>query len=439
MNESPQLAGWLARLEALHPTEIELGLERVTLVAQRMGLLALAENPAITIVTIAGTNGKGSCVATLEALGLARGMSVGAYTSPHLLHYGERIRIGGTPVADDLVCDAFAAIDQARGDISLTYFEFGTLAALEVFRRQDVRLILLEVGLGGRLDATNIIDSDIAVITSIDIDHEAWLGNNREIIGVEKAGIARAGRPVVSADPQPPQSISTSTNNVGARLWQVGEQWHWRVADEHWSLILRDETGAVEMLNQLPLPQLPLPSVAAGLQVAHLLGWSLDEVWIRSQLLPQLTLSGRCQQLSYAGREVLLDVAHNPAAAKLLALSLRSLPAAGKTFAVFGVMVDKDIDGLLAPLWGQVDGWFVCDLPGNSRAASASVLAQVLHRLMLANQEQKPLSACSTVAEGLQQAVSLTGPDDRILVMGSFFTVADALREISGQDANAAV
>lgn len=428
--ESPQLADWLNRLEALHPSEIELGLQRVAEVATRMGLDQLASNPSIKIVTIAGTNGKGSCVATLEALAKQQGVIVGAYTSPHLLHYCERIRIDGQPVADQLVCDAFAAIDHARGEISLTYFEFGTLAALEVFRRQGVELLLLEVGLGGRLDAVNIIDSDIAVVTSIDIDHEDWLGSDREVIGAEKAGVFRRGKPAICSELNPPASIARVAQETGANLMSKAECWDWQVKKGCWSWQGRAADGNVLQLSELPVPGLPLPSVAAALQVAGLLGWSLDRS-VLVELIAGLSLAGRAQTLTIEGCDVLLDVAHNPAAAELLASRLQQQPVRGKTRAVLAVMADKDIDGLLSPLWAEVDEWFACGLPGNPRAALAASLAQDLGRLQTVNAQQRSVSVCDTVAAGLESALAQAGDNDRVLVVGSFFTVAEALRILS--------
>ncbi len=428
--ESPELADWLSRLEALHPSEIELGLQRVAEVAARMGLDQLASNPLIKIVTIAGTNGKGSCVATLEALAKRQGVSVGAYTSPHLLHYCERIRIDGLPVADKLVCDAFAAIDHARDEISLTYFEFGTLAALEVFRRQGVELLLLEVGLGGRLDAVNIIDSDIAVVTSIDIDHEDWLGSDREVIGAEKAGVFRCGKPAICSELNPPASIARVAQKTGANLMSKADCWDWQVKDGGWSWQGRDADGKALQLSDLPVPGLPLPSVAAALQVAGLLGWTLDHT-VLTELIAGLSLAGRAQTLMIEGCDVLLDVAHNPAAAELLARRLQQQPVTGKTRAVLAVMADKDIDGLLSPLWSEIDEWFACGLPGNSRAALAASLAQDLGRLQTVNAQQRSVSVCDTVAAGLKSALAQTGDNDRVLVVGSFFTVAEALRTLS--------
>lgn len=405
-----------------------MGLGRVSEVASRMGLLDLASDPSRNIITIAGTNGKGSCVATLEAMACAQGISVGAFTSPHFLHYCERIRVNGAPVADELVCEAFEAIEQARGEISLTYFEFGTLAALEVFRQQGVNLLLLEVGLGGRLDAVNIIDSQIAVVTSIDIDHEEWLGSDREVIGAEKAGVFRAGRPAICADPNAPASIARVAAETAADLWQKGERWDWLQQGNTWSWRGQAESGEVISVSDLVVPSLPLPSVAASLQVAALLGWPLDAV---VPVIENLSLTGRAQILDAEGIPVLLDVAHNPAAAKLLAERLASNPVEGKTHAVMAVMADKDIDGLLSPLLPQIDSWYCCGLPGNARAALPNSLAQDTQRLLTATGAQQSVTICDTVASGLRQALDLAQAGDRVLVLGSFFTVAEAIAALS--------
>jgi dihydrofolate synthase/folylpolyglutamate synthase len=426
--ESPQLADWLARLEALHPTEIEMGLGRVSEVANRMGLLDLASDSSRNIITIAGTNGKGSCVATLEAMACAQGISVGAFTSPHFLHYCERIRVNGVPVADELVCEAFEAIEQARGEISLTYFEFGTLAALEVFRQQGVNILLLEVGLGGRLDAVNIIDSHIAVVTSIDIDHEEWLGSDREVIGAEKAGVFRADRPAICADPNAPASIARVAAETSADLWQKGERWDWQQQSNTWSWRGQALSGETISASDLVVPSLPLPSVAAALQVAALLGWPLDTV---VPVIGNLSLTGRAQILEAEGIPVWLDVAHNPAAAKLLAERLASNPVQGQTYAVMAVMADKDIDGLLSPLLPLIDSWYCCGLPGNPRAALPNSLAQDAQRMLTATGTQQPVTICDTVASGLRQALALAQEGDRVLVLGSFFTVAEAITTLS--------
>ncbi len=305
------LSAWLEWLEQNHPQEIDLGLERVACVAARMALL----NPSAKVVTVAGTNGKGSCVTATAALLASAGFSVGVYTSPHLIHYNERIVVDSKPVADEEICAAFAAIYSACQQvsaeypqpISLTYFEYGTLAALEIFRRRNVGAIVLEVGLGGRLDAVNIIDADIAVITSIALDHTDWLGDNREAIGYEKAGIMREGKPVICADFSPPETVLNQAKTLAAPLYLINRDFGFTPIDsERWNWW----TGAYEFRDQ-PLPQLPLPSIAAALQVAYLSGLDLSEL-DAFNCVADLRVPGRFQTLEWNERQIILDVAHNP-------------------------------------------------------------------------------------------------------------------------------
>ncbi|WP_218943644.1 glutamate ligase domain-containing protein [Exilibacterium tricleocarpae] len=487
------LRAWLDWLEQLHPAAIELGLDRIGKVAQALGVLQVAP----TVITVAGTNGKGSCVAAMEQLLLDAGYRVGAYTSPHLEHYCERIRVQGQAVSEAAVCAAFARIDAARGDTSLTYFEFGTLAAMAIFLAQSDTLdvILLEVGLGGRLDAVNLWDADVAVITSIALDHQAWLGNDRETIGREKAGVLRAGRPAICADPQPPASIAAVAADKGAELLSIGREFAcWTGTgsfsgtgtgshgDSHgtgshgtgavgtgtagtggdtgsgtgtytagtgtdtgtgiggagggagtgtagsgtgtgnWCFSGRGPAGEVVRFDDLALPGLPLPSVAAGLQALLCAGIALPEARVRT-VVPRLSLRGRLQSLTFRGIDILLDVAHNPAAAAYLQRQLRQRPVPGATYAVAAMMADKDLEGTLGALTEQVAAWFVGGLAGVARAASAAQLQQALTRL------SARVSACDTVAEAFDRAVAAAGPGDRVLVIGSFLTVAAVLAQ----------
>ncbi|OZY85765.1 bifunctional tetrahydrofolate synthase/dihydrofolate synthase [Cellvibrio mixtus] len=422
--QSTSLPVWLAWLEQNHPREIDLGLERIATVAKRMSLL----NPTATVVTVAGTNGKGSCVAATAALLGAAGFSVGVYTSPHLIRYNERIVVDGEVVADDEICTAFNAIysacqlvdELASSPISLTYFEYSTLAALDVFRRRNVTAMVLEVGLGGRLDAINIIDADIAVITSIALDHTDWLGDNREVIGVEKAGIMRAGKPVICADPSPPSSIAASASQLGAVLYSLNHDFGYTASAQHawawWS-------KGCEFVDQ-PIPQLPLPSMAAALQVAVLLG--LDLTAIRAfECLSGLRVPGRFQQCTWRDREVILDVAHNPAAtAYLLSRLQQSQLLPRPIHAVVAMMSDKDRVESLANLKAVVTSWYLADLSFISRAATVDELQQTLAEM-----------GCSAVSKGsvadcLSAAHGASNPGDIILVFGSFHTVAAGLQAI---------
>lgn len=420
------LSAWLDWLEKNHPTEIDLGLERITQVAQRMNLV----NPAAKVITVAGTNGKGSCVTATAALLAAAGFSVGVYTSPHLLHYNERIVVDGNPVADAEICSAFEAIfnacQQTSADyptpISLTYFEYGTLAALEVFRRQQVTAMVLEVGLGGRLDAINIIDADVAVITSIALDHTDWLGDTREAIGYEKAGIMRAGKPVVCADFSPPQSLLDHARNLSASLHLISRDFGYSVNDDAtwnwWSNHIQFSSQA--------LPQLPLPSLAAALQVTSILGLDLPALDAFARVAT-LRVPGRFQTLRWQDRQVILDVAHNPAATAYLVERLTQGATPGsKIHGIVAMMADKDRAQSLENLKGRVNFWYVANLSSIPRAASVEQLRQNLVDLGVATEFS------GSVADCLQAAYSNSAPEDRILIFGSFYTVAAGLQALEG-------
>ncbi len=410
------LNDWLGWLETRHPQEIDLGLERISGVAQRLQLL----NPSAQVVTVGGTNGKGSCVAATAALLRATGLNVGVYTSPHLLHYCERICINGALATESEVCAAFEKILQACESTSLTYFEFGTLAALEIFRARQVDVIVLEVGLGGRLDAVNIIDSDVAVITSIDLDHQDWLGNDRESIGQEKAGIMRPHKPTVCADPSPPNSVLTTAENLSVQWQCVNEAFGFSSEDGYWNWWGVNQSGARIELIRLPLPTLPLPSVAAALQAVNLLGVELRSLSC-GKLLADIQLPGRFQQLRYHDRRFILDVAHNPAATQYLARRLQSQDISGRIIAIVAMMADKDRSNSLGNLTHLINAWYLADLSWVPRAATLAHLEQDLQQLTV------PIAGCGTVAECIEQAVSVAQAEDVILIFGSFYTVAAAL------------
>jgi dihydrofolate synthase/folylpolyglutamate synthase len=384
------LADWLEYLEKQHPRAIELGLERVADVAARLDLLA----PACRVATVAGTNGKGSTTAVLEALALEAGLSVGLYTSPHLLRYNERVRVNGQPVEDRELIAAFERVEAARGAIRLTYFEFGTLAALDIFSRSSLDLMILEVGLGGRLDAVNIIDPDVAVITSIAIDHEAWLGDDRESIGGEKAGILRPGIKAVLGDPTPPASVERA---------------------------LRDLNCSVVRASQISLPALPdLPlrreNIAAAVGAARILGVSVDEVAL-PRIVASIQLPGRLQRLAYAGREVLLDVGHNPAAVGNLRRWLET-HVTGPRIAFFAALSDKDIHAMIELCREAFDAWYVVGLPGVSRALGVSELAE---RVTAAG--ARDVQPCASVAAAWER-FKRRHAVGTLVVFGSFHTVA---------------
>jgi dihydrofolate synthase/folylpolyglutamate synthase len=416
-----RLEDWLAWQETCHPQEIDLGLDRIRQVAER---LRLTETDA-TVITVAGTNGKGSCVTTLEKLLLAQGESVGAYISPHLLRYNERIRISGEDASDADLCTAFAAIDEARGDISLSYFEFGTLAALWLFRHKGLDYWVLEVGLGGRLDATNIIDSDVAVVTSIALDHQQFLGNDRESIGREKAGIFRAGRPVVCADINVPRSVLDHADTLQCPVLLAGRDFDWGTSElpDQWRLSLKLTQRHESYV--LSKPRLPLPSVAAAFQVAVLID-RLPPVQVLDELNANLCLQGRFQALTVDGTDVYVDVAHNPAAAEYLAERLET-EQLGQVGVVVAMMADKDMQACLRPLLPHVSHWWVSGLPGMPRAAKPEALLRILLELGVAETQ---ITVTEAVGEAVKQV--LQGDLKRhacrdLLVTGSFYTVSAAL------------
>lgn len=416
------LADWLGWLEQSHPKEIDLGLDRIRQVAARLDLLS----PMAKVVTVAGTNGKGSCVTATAGLLRAANFNVGVYTSPHLLHYAERIQINGVPVADELICAAFEKIADACtvsekfSAISLTYFEYGTLAALEIFKQQGVDYMVLEVGLGGRLDAVNIIDADVAVITSIAIDHQDWLGDNREVIGREKAGILREQQQFVCADPNPPQSIIAIAEQLQSKAYFIGRDFSFAVNQQEWQWQGKSVQGNRIELPVMRSPHLPLPSMAAALQVIHLLSIELPLERIESALL-DLVLAGRFQKLIYQGRQFILDVAHNPAATEYFAGRLVQDAVKGKTFAIVAMMSDKDRSASLANLIALVDEWFVLDLSDIPRAASPQVLAENLLSL------GATVTSAGDISGLMTSILTRAKTEDRILIFGSFFTVAAAL------------
>ncbi|MCC6301513.1 MAG: bifunctional tetrahydrofolate synthase/dihydrofolate synthase [Gammaproteobacteria bacterium] len=415
------LDAWLAWLEDLHPRRIELGLERVRRVAAALGLGAALPCP---VVTVAGTNGKGSSVALLEAILSAAGQRVAAYTSPHLLRYNERVRVGGREATNAELCQAFERVDRARGEVSLTYCEFGTLAAFDLFARARPDVAVLEVGLGGRLDAVNVMDGDVALVTGISLDHMDWLGHDRESIGAEKAGIFRRGRPAVCADPDPPRSLSATAAATGAGLHLAGRDFGYAVEEGSgaWSW-----WGGGVRRDGLPAPALAgrfqYRNAAGVLMALHLLRDRLDVG--RAPLeegLRKVSLPGRFQRLSVDGVPCILDVAHNPEGAQALALMLAERPVPGRTRAVTAILDDKDIEGMIAPLAGVVDDWYL--------GALAVERAAPVERLRDAIAARAPGTAASVCADPLaarRAARAAALPGDRIVVFGSFHTVGAVL------------
>ncbi|MDF3036814.1 MAG: folC [Paucimonas sp.] len=424
MHELKTLSDWLLMLEKLHPKAIDMGLERVWQVKERLGIAF-----ACPVITVGGTNGKGSTCAMLESVLLQAGYRTGLYTSPHLIDFNERARIRGGAVTDDDFIAAFGDVERARGDISLTYFEFTTLAILLIFSRAELDAIILEVGLGGRLDAVNIVDADVAIVTSVDLDHMDYLGDTREKIGFEKAGIFRSGKTAICSDPHPPRTLVEQAEAIGADLWLIGRDFHFSGDKQQWNY-----AGRTQRRNSLGYPSLrganQLLNASAALAALEILR---DRLPVGAQEvrngLVMVDLPGRFQVLP--GRPtVILDVAHNPHAAATLAQNLDHMGFHRYTFAVFGAMRDKDIAGVIGQLKDRVDHWCLTDLP-LPRAASASELMQTLAGAGVQRSdvsgEEKTIECFASPAEAYSNAVSRAKEDDRIAVFGSFLTVAGVM------------
>jgi dihydrofolate synthase/folylpolyglutamate synthase len=417
------LQDWLKWQESLHPLVIDLGLERAS---QVFGAL----NPDYIkppTITVAGTNGKGSTVAYLESIYTAQGYRVGAYTSPHILKYNERIKIDGKPVPDDEICKAFARIESVRGDTSLSYFEFGTLAALDIFHRAKVDVQLLEVGLGGRLDAVNIVDPDVALITSICIDHIEWLGGTREAIGREKAGIFRAATPAITGDPEPPESLVQSAREQHAKLYCIGKDFGYKKKATGWDWYFADQ----QML-QLPEPGLKgehqyrnaSSVILAVTQMAEIL--PVTEASIK-QGLKNVHLAGRFQLID-GEIPVLLDVGHNPQAVRTLAEYVTTVFPGKRIHAVFSMMKDKDIAGVIEIMHPVVYDWFFAPL-ANPRAATESVMRDIFSQSSVTNVS----FGFSNFNEAFLAAKNQSQHGDLLLVFGSFFLVSECLVEFENK------
>ena len=404
------LADWLAFLEQLHPTSIDLGLDRCREVATRLRLLT----PRATTITVAGTNGKGSTVAVMEQYLTHAEKACGAFTSPHLLNFNERIRVNGASVADCEIVAAFEAIDEARADISLSYFEFGALAALLIFDRHQVDYQLLEVGLGGRLDAVNIIDADIAIITSIGLDHQEWLGTDRETIAIEKCGVARRDRICVVAEHSPPDTLLPELARIGAETITIGNDFSF--AD-----------GRIVLPNYSEPLQITAPdsliasNVAAAMTALSLAGLSVasDDA---NTALSRVSVAGRRQVINRDHASYVLDVAHNSEAVGQLASFLRNHPCEGRRIAIFAALSDKPIDAMIGGLVGLIDEWHLPKGVGGERASDPALMKR--ERLSKATIHPDFDSAWS----GSQTAA---GDGDLILVFGSFFTVSEALSRLN--------
>jgi dihydrofolate synthase / folylpolyglutamate synthase len=411
------LQDWLAHCERLHPKTIDMTLDRVRAVRDRLGLRF-----DVPVVTVAGTNGKGSTCAMLESIALQAGYRVGLYIKPHLVHFEERCRLNGAMCSAAELLPHFEAVEAARGELTLTYFEFTTLVILRALASAPLDLVILEVGLGGRLDAVNVVDADCVVITSIDIDHTEYLGPDRESIGREKAHVMRAGKPAIVSDPRPPQSLIEHAEHTGADLWLVGrdfqhggdrQQWRWAGREKSFNALAYPALrGANQLLNAA--------GVLAVFEALH------EQLPISAQAVRQglalVELPGRFQIVP--GQPTLvLDVAHNPHAVATLAVNLDQMGFFPRTFAVFGAMRDKDLSAVVARLQPLIDRWFLCDLPAE-RAALASDL-----RALLPAERQADAQTHADPGSALRAALEAADPADRILVFGSFYTVGGVLKE----------
>jgi dihydrofolate synthase/folylpolyglutamate synthase len=413
------LAAWLDYIEALHPKSIAMGLDRVNVVKQRLNL-----NPQFPIVIVAGTNGKGSTCAMLEHIYHAAGYSVGSYSSPHLLRYNERVRLNSQEVSDEDLVKAFVAVEQARQDTELTYFEYGTLAAVWHLMQKQVDVAILEVGLGGRLDAVNVFEPDSTIVTSIDLDHMEFLGDTRECIGAEKAGVFRANIPAICGDENPPNSLIEYANRIGAPLKLIGRDFKVEADKESWTY----------RADQFSIEHMPMPALIGDFQLnnaacvlttiqslQHLLPVQVDAI---ETGLKTVKLAGRFQSWSN-NPDIILDVAHNPHAAKSLAINLKQSRHQGKTIAVFAMLADKDITGVIQALSSEIDAWYVATIDNIRGAAASSLSKMILDTLPSAE-----VKIFNQVVDAFHQACIDANENDRIITLGSFFTVAEVMQDL---------
>ena len=415
------LEKWLQWQESLHFTAVELGLERCRRVANNMGLL----NSSYNVISVAGTNGKGSSISLLDRILRSAGYKVGRYTSPHLLKYNERICVNGEQATDAELCESFDRIDRARGDISLTYFEFGTLAALDLFRQRNVQIAILEVGLGGRLDAINILDADVALITSIDIDHQEWLGNDRESIAREKAGIFRNLSPAICSDPNPPKSLLDCSKALGTPISLLGRDYQFSYSDTSWAWRSKD----------MSLEGLPRPMKYCNFQIQNASGVLMVLANIQDEYpvsienikhaLGSFRLSGRFQIIP-GDIPKILDVAHNRESIKALVENLKMVSCQGKTHIILGMLKGKEHRQVIKELEVVADSWHFVSIP-HERGIEAKKLASEFRAI----NKSKDVSEYSSMREALDKIRKLSMPDDRIVITGSFYTVGAAIQYLN--------
>lgn len=403
------LSEWLSWINAVHPSEICLGLERVKSVAERLNLL----NPESIVITVGGTNGKGSTVAGLETIYRAAGFRVGTFTSPYLFKHNEEVRINGIPAPDEAFCQAFEKIEQVRGTTLLTPFEYHTLAALQIFQQQSLDVIILEVGLGGRLDAVNIIDANVAVITSIGIDHVEWLGHTREAIGIEKAGIMRPNKPVICGDPDPPSSLPSQAEKIGATLICQHRDFNYQSVSDHWCW-----SDGCTTYDCLPVNDLMLQNMSTVLMTVKVLQPQLPvsqqaiEVGLKNTHLP-----ARIQIIPGPITEI-YDVAHNPAAVGYLAEKITTFPCTGKTFAIFSMLADKDIASCADQMKKLITAWYIAPLIARRAASTEKIYAALKQSCANA------IHSFATITHAYDQARQQAVMGDRLIIFGSFYTVS---------------
>ncbi|MBN1684823.1 MAG: bifunctional tetrahydrofolate synthase/dihydrofolate synthase [Gammaproteobacteria bacterium] len=407
------LIQWLSKLEQSRRSESPVkALAETKLLVEKLGILSCFKN----VITVGGTNGKGSCVALLESIYLASGYRVGTFTSPHLFRFNERIRIQNQPVKDELICKAFEKIAAIQGPITLSYFQYSFLAALLIFKNANLDLVILEVGIGGRYDAVNVIEPDLSIITNIGMDHMDILGDTREKIAIEKAGIMRQGKPVICGDLRPPQNIYTLAEEKGARLYVQGKDFEYQSKDDYWNFQLKNKE-----LRRLPLPQIELINAATVLMAINCFQKHLvtDEKNIQ-QGLKNVFMPGRCQLITYQDIPILFDVAHNVPAVENLKRNIQSRHVRGNVYAVFGIMSDKDVRGVLSTMLAIIDRWFVATLP-----EPRTVLSEQIKAILLEQQIAPHKIQCyNNPTLGFQEALKQASSKDLIVVFGSFRTVA---------------
>jgi dihydrofolate synthase/folylpolyglutamate synthase len=416
--EGPKLKAWLKRIEAIHPDEIELGLTRVKAVAKVAGLDKLT----CPLITIAGTNGKGSVVSFLTAIYVAAGYKVGSYTSPHISRFNERIRLNGRAVEDEQIVSAFNVIESKRGECALTYFEYSTLASMHLFLEQNVDVVLMEVGLGGRLDAVNIWDADVAVVTTIAIDHESWLGTTREEIAIEKVAIARSGKTLVTGDRSPPASLFHQANTIGAQLLCIGADFDYSSHSKGWDL----NTSSYNFKN-LQRPSLKghwqYDNAAVAIVASHALTTKLPvELGDINKGLETAVISARYQHAYFSQHPIILDVGHNPAAVKVLSEQLKKDYPAGVA-AVFAVMQDKAVGEIIDIMGSSITHWFIGSL-SVERALDVDELEQQLSK------QKGSVEVSGSVLQALERAVEVIPSSQPILIFGSFFTISAVMEFI---------